>query len=158
MVELAGWKTDAGLIFGGCIGPIEPKKGEWICDERKNKENSAMVDINNECPIIDSKNVEQEIIRLEKRVKALKGLGSDYTKLDGEFDGEIADWMEGITLVRDTFFPEHTKAVAANNLGSLNLNVWPLSFINWEDAAEALKKSYEAIDYDGIKYWIKKPT
>jgi hypothetical protein len=111
-----------------------------------------MVDINNECPIIDSKNVEQEIIRLEKRVKALKGLRNDYTKLDGKFDGEIADWVEGITLVRDDFFSDHAKSMAADQL---NLGIWPLPFVDWEKAAESLKERYIPIDYNGVKYWVK---
>jgi hypothetical protein len=121
---------------------------------------------NNLCFIIDSKTIERIIIKLKKDLEVLTKLGIDYVKLDGEFDGEIADWMSGVTLIRDDYFLQHSMAVAADQMvtasqaidaDQADLNSWPLKFINWDLAAEDLKKRYAPIDYNGVKYWIEKP-
>lgn len=121
---------------------------------------------NNLCFIIDSKTIERVIIKLKKDLEVLTKLGNDYTELDGEFDGEIADWLNGVTLVRDDYFLQHAMAIAADQMvtadqaiaaNQADLNSWPLKFINWDLAAEDLKKRYAFIDYDGVSYWVKKP-
>jgi hypothetical protein len=119
--------------------------------QRKNKENDVIPDnCNNLCFIIDSKTIERIIIKLKKDLEVLTNLGNIYTELHGE----TTDWMNGVTLIRDDYFLQHAMAIAADQV---DLNSWPLKFIDWELAAEDLKKRYTPIDYGGVKYWVKKP-
>ena len=55
-----------------------------------------MSSITNECGIIDSRDIEKEIVELEKRLRALKGLENDYP-------GGAIDWLKGVTLIRVAF-------------------------------------------------------
>jgi hypothetical protein len=133
------------LVFTGKSRSI--KDG---CLNGKNKENgmpAKIVEIHNTNPIINSKTIEREIIYHEKRIKILKELGDS-------FPGEAVDWLGGISLIRDDFFLEHAKAKAAE---VFDMNVWPLQYINWEEAAEALMARYIPIDFEGVTYWVKKP-
>ena len=31
---------------------------------------------------------------------------------------------------------------------------WPLNYIDWAAAAEALQMDYTSIDFDGVEYWV----
>lgn len=106
-----------------------------------------MAGIDNEYAVIDSRDVEKEIRRLEKRIKILKGLGNAYPK-------ESVNWLEGVTLIRDSFFVQYAKATAAD---ASDMNVWPLQHINWVNAVEAFKAKHVPIDFEGVTYWVKKP-
>ncbi|MBE9572590.1 MAG: hypothetical protein IMF11_18345 [Proteobacteria bacterium] len=176
MVELVGWKTTVGLVFGGHEGPIEQDGTEWAVDQQtETKENKMIPKLcDNTCYIIDSKDIEkriqdlkreldERIIKLKRELKILEKLGQDYLKIPGE----IANWMEGVTLVRDDYFHQHAMAIAADQMIQANqpvgssqadLDSWPLKFIDWDMATEALKHRYISIIYDGVKYWVKAPT
>jgi hypothetical protein len=122
----------------------------WV-KQRKNKESGVMADIT-KCGVFSSRDVEKEIVRLEKRVEVLKQLKS-------AFPGTTTDWLKGVFLIPDSFFLQHAKAVAVHELGLANGSpkTWPLSYVNWEDAISALQKNYFSIDSAGVRYWVKNP-
>lgn len=103
--------------------------------------------INNEYDIIGSKRIEGRISELLREVNTLKQLGNI-------FSGESAEWLDGVVLIRDSYFTEYAKQLASK---SKDLTSWPLPYINWEEATSALLKDYENIDFDGVTYWVKKP-
>lgn len=107
---------------------------------------------NNSCYIIDSRSIETAIAELEQDLKILRGLEYAY---DDNLDSRKDAWKNGATLIRDDFFSNHTKSMAADQL---DLGTWPLPFVDWEKAAESLKEKYIPIDYNGVKYWVKKPV
>lgn len=80
-------------------------------------------------------------------------LRDDFPGAKGGFPGTAANWFAGVPLIRDDFFLEHAKAIAAE---ASDMNVWPLQYINWEEAVEALKEQYVPIDFAGVTYWTKK--
>lgn len=65
-----------------------------------------MYDVNNEWDVIGSRDIEEEIVRLEKKVEILKELRNKFSK------GFPEDTKE-IHLIRDSFFVHYTKIETA---------------------------------------------
>jgi len=116
--------------------------------------------LSNSDNIIDSRDVIERIAELEAlendddvdlqsiELAALKALaveGTDYAP----------DWQYGETLIRDTHFRYYAEELA-EDIGAINSNAsWPLTYIDWDAAAEALKVDYTEVDFDGVSYWIR---
>lgn len=74
--------------------------------------------------------------------------------LESEASGS-PDWAYGETLIRDSYFIEYAQELA-NDCGMIPDNLsWPLTCIDWEQAANELKYDYMAVDFDGVTYWIR---
>ena len=91
--------------------------------------------------------------------------GEDFTVEDAEELSallalqEVAegspDWEYGETLIRDSYFVEYAEQLAID-IGAINSqDGWPLSYIDWDQAAEALKMDYSPVDFGGVTYWIR---
>lgn len=64
------------------------------------------------------------------------------------------DWYPG-SLIRDSYFRTYAEELA-DDIGAIDRNAsWPLSFIDWEAAADALKQDYTTVDFDGVEYWTR---
>ena len=115
--------------------------------------------IDNTQDIIDSRDVIERIEELEddfdnldkteleelETLKALQKEGEDY----------CSDWSYGEVLIRDSYFKEYAEELA-NEIGAIDSNVnWPVSCIDWEQAASELQMDYNCIDFDGVDYWIR---
>ena len=82
-----------------------------------------------------------------RELKALKALAEE-----GE---QCADWKHGETLIRDSYFEDHARELA-EDIGAVGRDMqWPLQYIDWERAADALKMDYTSIDFDGVTYWAR---
>lgn len=65
------------------------------------------------------------------------------------------DWHHGETLIRDSYFVTYAQELA-EDIGAIAHDAqWPLSYIDWEAAADALKADYTSIDFDGVTYWMR---
>jgi uncharacterized protein (UPF0335 family) len=85
-----------------------------------------------------------------KELKVLKALAE-------ECEG-CGDWANGETLIRDSYFESYAQDLAEDCCdipGGLNGLHWPLTCIDWEQAATELKQDYMCIDYDGVDYWLR---
>lgn len=71
-------------------------------------------------------------------------------------EGEnFGDWSFGATLIRDSYFETYAQNLA-EDIGAVDPDAsWPLSYIDWERAAEALQMDYSSVTFDGITYWIR---
>ena len=70
-------------------------------------------------------------------------------------EGYSEDWKYGATLIRDSYFEQYAEQTA-EDIGAIDRNAsWPLSFIDWEAAAEALKGDYTSVDFGGVTYWVR---
>lgn len=65
-----------------------------------------------------------------------------------------ADWDDGATLIRDSYFKDYAMQLA-EDLGSMPTDTWPLRCIDWDQAASELQQDYTSVDFDGITYWIR---
>lgn len=79
-------------------------------------------------------------------LKALADEASDYA----------SDWTYGETLIRDSYFEDYAQQLAEDccNVDFSKLT-WPLTCIDWKQAAKELKYDYASVDYDGVTYWIR---
>lgn len=73
---------------------------------------------------------------------------SEYLDLVKELEDQLWTDMETIAhnydpvLIRDTYFVTYAQDYA-EEIGAIGSDAgWPVSFINWEDAAEALRMDY----------------
>jgi hypothetical protein len=66
------------------------------------------------------------------------------------------DWNYGEQLIRDSYFKDYAQELAEDtseiDFSSLQ---WPLTCIDWEQAADELKMDYTMVEFDGIDYWIR---
>lgn len=65
------------------------------------------------------------------------------------------DWEYGETLIRDGYFLNYAMQLA-EDIGAVPSSIpWPMSHIDWNAAAEALKQDYFYVNFDGDTYWIR---
>jgi len=75
--------------------------------------------------------------------------------LADEASGYAADWTHGETLIRDSYFKDYAMELA-EDIGAIDLNArWPMTCIDWDQAARELQYDYSAVDFDGVTYWIR---
>jgi len=75
--------------------------------------------------------------------------------LADEASGYAADWPHGETLIRDSCFKAYAMELA-DDIGAIDNNAsWPLTCIDWDQAARELQMDYSAVDFDGVTYWIR---
>lgn len=84
-----------------------------------------------------------ELATLESALDSLRGNGGDH---------EWRDAWYPVTLIRESDFTEYAQQLA-EDIGAIGREAqWPLSFIDWDGAAEALKIDYSEIEIDGTTY------
>lgn len=79
-------------------------------------------------------------------LKALVAEGSDYSE----------DWSYGATLIRDSYFKEYAMDLA-DDIGAMTPGdaSWPLTCIDWDQAARELQMDYTSVEFDGVTYWVR---
>jgi hypothetical protein len=94
----------------------------------------------------DSFNGEPELEALRSFLNEMSGYGGDE-----QWRG---DWYP-VTLIRESYFKDYAEELA-EDIGAINRDAqWPLSYIDWEAAAEALKMDYGTADLDGVTYYYR---
>lgn len=120
-----------------------------------------MFDVSNLDDIIDSRDIIKRIEELQADqtnddvdATELEELAS-LLRLQEECADYVEDWTYGATLVRDSYFKAYAEELA-DELGTVPADVsWPLTCIDWDQAASELQYDYTAVDFDGIKYWVR---
>ena len=117
--------------------------------------------ISNTEDIIDSRDViaRLEYLREQNEAGAIdEDEVDELTELEGlaqEAEGYAADWQYGEALIRDTYFEDYARELAAD-IGAINPDAgWPNNCIDWERAARELRMDYTAVDFAGVTYWIR---
>ena len=64
-----------------------------------------------------------------------------------------AEWRHGETLVRESYFEDYARQLAEEVGAISGEEKWPLTCIDWEQAAEELKQDYTSADFDGVTYY-----
>ena len=68
---------------------------------------------------------------------------------------EFPDWEYGVTLIRDSYFVEYAQEFA-DDIGVVPTEyTWPISCIDWNQAARELQIDYTPIEFAGITYWVR---
>lgn len=93
-----------------------------------------------------SEDQDQELQALRAILADLQGLGGDE-----QWRG---DWYP-VTLIRDSYFRDYAEELA-DDCGLIPKDAqWPLTCIDWEQAARELRYDYSGVDIDGVTYWTR---
>lgn len=96
---------------------------------------------------IEEEDVAWQVLEVIEELEALLSLANE-----GE---QSPDWEHGEALIRDSYFTEYAQELASD-IGAISSDAqWPLNHIDWDAAAEALKRDYMEVDFDGEVYWIR---
>jgi hypothetical protein len=84
-------------------------------------------------------------------------LCEDCTNEWAEFRELIEDfpssWHDGEPLVRESYFEQYARELA-EDIGAISSDAqWPLSYIDWTQAAEALQADYTSVEIRGYTYY-----
>lgn len=142
------------------IARIEELEGEreaLVADLNDAKEHPAMSDdANDPAAIVKAENAVMDAMAAlaawddenADELATLKKLaeeGADYA----------ADWEYGETLIRDSYFKYYAMELA-DDIGAIPANAaWPLTCIDWGQAARELQMDYTAVDFGGVRYWVR---
>ena len=70
-------------------------------------------------------------------------------------DAGIADWEYGAVLIREDHFKEYAEQLA-EDIGAIDSEAsWPLSYIDWDAAADALAQDYTSVTFLGTDYYVR---
>lgn len=88
----------------------------------------------------------RELTLLRGLLGELRGYGGDH-----QWRG---DWYPG-SLIRDSYFTEYAEQLAVD-IGAVNTEAgWPVSCIDWDEAADQLKQDYSTVEFGGVTYWYR---
>lgn len=120
-------------------------------------------EITNNEDVIDSRDIIERIEVLEGDLSG-EELPENADELRAELEPlqklaeqceNIGDWHWGEALIRDDYFEEYAQQLA-EDCGMIDRNLsWPLSCIDWEQAAKELQVDYVNVTFDGVDYWIR---
>jgi hypothetical protein len=125
--------------------------------------------VDNYQDVLDSRDIEERISTLEELRDAAAEGSMDpmeeneseelaaLIELRDEAQGYSEDWKYGSTLIRDSYFQTYAQELA-DDIGATNSEAaqsWPLTCIDWEQAARELQQDYTSVEFDGVTYWVR---
>jgi hypothetical protein len=107
---------------------------------------------------------------VDDRMKELRDLLEDETegsvitefqdeldKLE-EFKSDVSsgEWKYGMAFIADEHFEDYARQMA-EDIGAISSSNggWPMDYIDWERAADALKMDYSSVELDGNTFWYR---
>jgi hypothetical protein len=67
----------------------------------------------------------------------------------------IPDFEHGAALISEDEFEDYARELA-EDIGAIDGNAaWPLSYIDWSAAADALRADYTEVELDGTTYLVR---
>ena len=88
----------------------------------------------------------EELAELESLLDDLNGMGGDE-----QWEG---DWYP-VALIRDSYFQDYAQELA-EECGMIDTNAkWPMTCIDWEQAARELQWDYSSVEVNGVTYWTR---
>lgn len=79
-----------------------------------------------------------------------------WRELVEEAEGYSGDrWRDGIFFISEESFEDYAEELASD-IGAIDRDAdWPLSFIDWTRAADALKQDYTSTEIYGNEFWYR---
>lgn len=101
----------------------------------------------------DDYHTDAELTDAQNELNALQSLLADIEGLGGDEQWR-GNWYP-VTLIRDSYFRDYAEQLA-DDCGMVPKNAqWPLTCIDWEQAARELRYDYTGVDIDGVTYWTR---
>lgn len=99
-------------------------------------------------PLVDGETWDQAQPELAAELATLKKLASEAADY-------CADWEYGESLIRDSYFKTYAQDLADDCDAIPKDLKWPLTCIDWDQAARELRYDYTSVDFDGVTYWVR---
>lgn len=125
---------------------------------------TVTTDTSNMADTIDTRDIIERVAELDDLIDAERedwevdeklALLAERALLRDQLLVEIDGAEDGVTLIRDSYFKEYAMELA-DELGTYDHDLkWPLTCIDWNQAARELRYDYSAVDYDGVTYWFQ---
>ena len=81
----------------------------------------------------------------------LADLRTALQELRGECEGY--GWEYGIGFIRESYWVDYCRELA-DDIGAVDKSArWPMSFVDWDAAADALTVDYDETEIDGTTYY-----
>lgn len=64
---------------------------------------------------------------------------------------------KGYHFIEEIDFEDYARELAEDCYGRISYDKWPLSFIDWEKAANELRQDYNVIDFENKEYLYLDP-
>ena len=134
-------------------------------DDLQSAITDAEKEIANHVPDEDEETNLQQVDDLQTALTtAMQELEDWKTDSDGEelkdllalqSEGESSpDWYHGETLMHEDYFETYARQLA-EDIGAISgEEKWPLTCIDWKEAAEELQQDYTSLDFGGETYYI----
>lgn len=136
-----------------------------------------MRDVNEYCDVLDSRDIIERIEELqEERDDYMphdpdeETTAAEAWAVENEADAEelaallalqeeaepyADDWQHGTTLIRDSYFETYAQELA-EECGDMPGNLrWPLTCIDWKQAARELQQDYTSVTFARVTYWVR---
>ena len=68
---------------------------------------------------------------------------------------EVSDWEYNETFISDAYFERYAEELARDIGAISDTDQWPVYFIDWEKAADALKQDYSEYTRNGFTCWAR---
>lgn len=139
------------------IEELESERGALVADLNDAKEHPAMgADANDPAAIVKAENAVMDAMEaLDEWDNENAGELATLKALAKEAESYAADWHYGETLIRDSYFRNYAMELA-DDIGAIPANTaWPLTCIDWDQAARELQIDYTAVDFGGVRYWVR---
>jgi hypothetical protein len=112
--------------------------------------------------LIDSRDIIERVAELDARIDdddnpLNEGETDELAELRGVIVDwcEVSDWSYGKTFIADDYFEDYARELA-DDIGAIDRDaIWPLTYIDWVAAADALKQDYTGYEGFGRTWWAR---
>src|SRR5258708_38218098 len=113
--------------------------------------------LSNSDDVLDSRDIIERIEELEGLDERDEDEAQELVTLKAlaEEASGSPDWSYGEVLIRDSHFTDYAQELAEDCGMLKDATSWPLTCIDWEQAARELKYDYFSVEFDGVDYWIR---
>jgi hypothetical protein len=74
--------------------------------------------------------------------------------LQDEAQGYAEDWRHGVTLVRDSYFPDYVQSLLVDcDVVPPNLPWYVV--VDWDATADNMRRDYTEVDFGGVTYLVR---
>jgi len=70
--------------------------------------------------------------------------------LQEDAEGDAEDWQHGVTLTRHSYFRDYAIELADDISAIPNNASWPVTCIDWDQAAREVQMDYTVVSFDGV--------
>lgn len=104
--------------------------------------------------IIDSRDLQERLEELEAEDTLEEEEQKEFETLRMLSD-EVTDWQYGETFIREDYFEDYARELA-EDIGAIPDDVsWPMTCIDWEQAADQLRQDYTEYKILDVSYLVR---